>query len=532
MNEELRSSAEELETSKEELQSLNEELRTVNQELKIKIEEQTQANDDIQNLINSTEIGSIFLDRASRIKLFTPRARDIFTLIAADRGRPLSDINSALVGIDIQPDVEHVLERLDRVEREVRTRDDRWYLMRVLPYRTADDRIDGVVVTFVDITERRRVEEEAREFRDRLRLVVDSIAEYAIFTVDASGRIDSWNPGAARAYGYTEDQVLGSLASILYTPDDREQHIDEQELRRADQTGRALDERWHVRRDGSRFFASGVVSPLRDSNGATIGYVKIARDLTERKQWEDALQRAHGELEVRVRQRTSELADANQRLDSQLQERSSKEDEIRGLVRRLLTVQEDERQQLTALKLKIDALGGAATDQQIALVEDVQRAMSRFDEELDFFTRELRPAALDDLGLAVTLRHFIAEWSHDCAIAADFQSRGVDDLSVPRDIATNLYRIAQEALNNVCKHARATHAAVILERRGGELVLVVEDNGVGFAPGTPDGPGKRPGGVGLLGMEERAKVVGGSLEIESSGSGTTVFVKMPLHEPH
>ena len=152
MNEELRSSAEELETSKEELQSLNEELRTVNQELKIKVEEQAQANDDIQNLINSTEIGTIFLDRGSRIKLFTPRARDIFTLIPADLGRPLSDISSTLVDTDLHADIERVLERLERVEREVKTRDDRWQLMRILPYRTADDRIDGVVLTFVDIT--------------------------------------------------------------------------------------------------------------------------------------------------------------------------------------------------------------------------------------------------------------------------------------------------------------------------------------------------------------------------------------------
>ena len=121
MNEELRSSAEEIETSKEELQSVNEELQTVNQELKIKIEEQIQANDDIQNLINSTEIGTVFLDRSSRIKLFTPRARDVFNLIPADCGRPLSDINSVLVNADLAGVVERVLERLERVELEVTT---------------------------------------------------------------------------------------------------------------------------------------------------------------------------------------------------------------------------------------------------------------------------------------------------------------------------------------------------------------------------------------------------------------------------
>ncbi|HKE84187.1 MAG TPA: CheR family methyltransferase [Vicinamibacterales bacterium] len=163
INEELRSATEELETSKEELQSVNEELRTVNQELKVKIEEQSQANNDIQNLVNSTDIGTIFLDRSSRIKLFTPRARDIFSLIPTDRGRPLSDINSHLVDADLQTDIDKVLDDLERIEREVQTKDGRWQLMRLAPYRTYDERIDGVVMTFVDVTERRASEQHLRD---------------------------------------------------------------------------------------------------------------------------------------------------------------------------------------------------------------------------------------------------------------------------------------------------------------------------------------------------------------------------------
>src|SRR5262245_13522559 len=163
INEELRSATEELETSKEELQSVNEELRTVNQELKVKIEEQSQANNDIQNLVNSTDIGTIFLDRSSRIKLFTPRARDIFSLIPSDRGRPLSDINSHLLNADLQADIDKVLYDLERIEREVQTKDGRWQMMRMAPYRTYDERIDGVVITFVDVTERRASEQQLRD---------------------------------------------------------------------------------------------------------------------------------------------------------------------------------------------------------------------------------------------------------------------------------------------------------------------------------------------------------------------------------
>jgi two-component system CheB/CheR fusion protein len=152
MNEELRSAAEELETSKEELQSINEELRTVNQELKVKIEETTLVSNNLHNFINSTDIGTIFLDRSLCVQLFTPAVRGIFNLIPTDFGRPLSDITHRLKDDGLLQDVETVLKRLQAVEREVITVDDRTYLMRVLPYRTADDHIQGVVVTFVDLS--------------------------------------------------------------------------------------------------------------------------------------------------------------------------------------------------------------------------------------------------------------------------------------------------------------------------------------------------------------------------------------------
>jgi two-component system CheB/CheR fusion protein len=158
MNEELRSAAEELETSKEELQSVNEELTTVNQELKLKIDELGLATNDLQNFINSTDIGTIFLDRTLRVKFFTARTRDIFNLLATDAGRPLSDITNSLKYTKLHEDVTLVLERLQTIEREVETKDGRSFLMRVLPYRTSDDRIDGVVLTFVEIRERKRIE--------------------------------------------------------------------------------------------------------------------------------------------------------------------------------------------------------------------------------------------------------------------------------------------------------------------------------------------------------------------------------------
>ncbi|MBV9963029.1 MAG: PAS domain-containing protein [Parafilimonas sp.] len=168
MNEELRSAAEELETSKEELQSMNEELRTVNQELKVKIEEATLTANNLQNLINSTDIGTIFLDRSFRVALFTPAARNIFNLIPADYGRSLSDITSRLEYHNLSHDAETVLEKLTMLEQEVNTTEGRVFLMRISPYRTTEDRINGIVITFVDITQRKEAEQLLQQNMDEL----------------------------------------------------------------------------------------------------------------------------------------------------------------------------------------------------------------------------------------------------------------------------------------------------------------------------------------------------------------------------
>ena len=156
MNEELRSTAEELETSKEELQSINEELLTVNQENKSKIDELSQLTSDLQNLLASTDIATLFLDRDLRIKRFIPRISAVFNVLASDRGRPLAHITHKLHYDTLFTDATSVLQTLVPVEREIGSENGRWYVIRMLPYRTADEHIDGVVVTLVDITQHYR----------------------------------------------------------------------------------------------------------------------------------------------------------------------------------------------------------------------------------------------------------------------------------------------------------------------------------------------------------------------------------------
>jgi len=467
MNEELRSAAEELETSKEELQSINEELSTVNQELKIKIEETTLSSNNLRNLIDSVDIGTMFLDRSLRIMLFTPAIRNIFNLIPGDFGRPLSDITNRLEYQYLQEDIHTVLENLQLVEREVRTTDGNTYMMHVLPYRTAEDRINGVVITFVDISkrketennlktsesrlagevkilndlhtlsvyllsgpnladaavetikavckmvnagmgsmhlyepgpkqltyiahcgtngstilaetafetfmqshwqsainsnqpvivkdadavpgfkesgfpvknagfrsfysipltgrqqktvgvltiyftkphepdgrelyavelyagqtarliERNQSEQYLRTSEERLRVTMESAIDFAIITLDTKGIIVNWNKGAANIFGYKEKEAIGQPADIIFTSRDQELNAPDAEMKTALKKGRALDERWHQRKDGSSLFMSGVLTPMFN-DGKLTGFVKVARDITAQKKAEDAL---------------------------------------------------------------------------------------------------------------------------------------------------------------------------------------------------------------------------------------------------
>lgn len=283
INEELRSASEDLETSKEELQSINEELITVNAELKSKVDETSKVNDDLQNLISSTNIATLFVDRHMRIKWFTPRAQDIFSVIDSDAGRSLLDITHRLDYPTLYSDASDAFGELQLVEREVASQDQKWYLARFLPYRTTDDRIQGAVLTFIDTTDRHNAEERVRAGEAHMKLLAQSMRGYAIITTDLQGKITAWNRGAESIFGYSEQEVIGHYIDIIYTEADRNVGVPEGERKRALEQGQATDERWHIRKDGSQFFCSGLVNPLVDSAGDMMGFAKIARDLTEQQ---------------------------------------------------------------------------------------------------------------------------------------------------------------------------------------------------------------------------------------------------------
>ena len=210
VNEELQSTNEELETSKEELQSLNEELATVNNELQIKVADLSRINNDMNNLVAGTGIATVFVDYDLRLRRFTSAATRIINLIPSDVGRPVSHIVSNLIGYDsLAADAKVVLDTLIPREVEVQSVDGKWFMLRILPYRTTDHVIEGAVITFVDVTEIVATREALRKANDGLRLaVVVNDAHDAITVQDLDGRILAWNRGAARLYGWSEAEAL------------------------------------------------------------------------------------------------------------------------------------------------------------------------------------------------------------------------------------------------------------------------------------------------------------------------------------
>jgi two-component system CheB/CheR fusion protein len=210
VNEELQSTNEELETSKEELQSMNEELSTVNSELQTKVIDLSRANNDLNNLLAGTGIGTVFVNNQLAILRFTPTATKLINLISSDVGRPVGHIVSNLVGYNrLTEDAQAVLDTLVSREVEVQTKEGLWYMMCILPYRTLENVISGVVITFVDITEMKLAEEALRKANEQHRLAVIVLdAHDAITLQDLEGRILAWNPAAEQMYGWSEAEAL------------------------------------------------------------------------------------------------------------------------------------------------------------------------------------------------------------------------------------------------------------------------------------------------------------------------------------
>jgi PAS domain S-box-containing protein len=349
----------------------------------------------------------------------------------------------------------------------------------------------------VDITERK----EAERASEHLAAIVHSSYD-AVIGLDVRGTVTSWNKGAERIFGYLSDEAVGQSILILL-PEER--WPEETEILDRIKKGENIEHFETVRltKDGRSLDISLTISPVKDANGQIIGASKIARDITHRKNAEEAIRR-------------------------------------RETLQRIVEAQETERnriardlhdhlgQQITGLRLKLESIKSLAVENP-AVVNEIDIAChqaNQVDTDMSLLAWELRPVSLDSHGLSEALASFVREWGQSHGITAEFQCVSKNGRLAP-DIETNLYRIAQEALNNILKHAAAREVSVTLNQNAREAVLVIEDDGRGFDPGNT-GP-HAAGGLGLVGMRERAAILGGNLEIEThEGGGTAIYARIPL----
>ena len=528
INEELRSATEELETSKEELQSINEELVTVNYELKVKVEETAKINDDLQNLISSNDIATIFVDREMRVKWFTPKAASLFNLIEADFGRLLSDITHRLQYDRVLADAAETFESLRVIEREIKSLDNRWYLARTLPYRTAEDRIEGAILNFVDITQRRQAEDSLREGQEQMRLVAESATDFAIITMDRAGRITGWNRGAELMFGYAASEVEGQPGDLIFTPEDRAAGVPADELRRARDLGHAEDDRWHLRRDGSRFYCSGVVHPLID--GGLKGYAKIARDLTDKRiqeyEQESTLERTQASNILKdefIAVMSHELRHPLNliQLNMDLLARLPAIMDVPNAARAVTTVQRAVHSQAQIIGDLLD-LSRVRTGKL-----KLDRALTSFDAIVVTIVSACR-GQIDAGGLQL-LTHGL--------------ERGEDSIVLDADV-TRIEQIVWNLLSNAIKFTPPGGTiSVRLDREGTDARLEIGDTGIGIAEESRGkvfdmfgqierhpGPHHQDGlGIGLALVAQLVEAHQGRIAVQSAGEGlgSTFIVSLP-----
>ena len=379
----------------------------------------------------------------------------------------------------------------------------------------------------------RRHAEAERLGEERFRILVEEVRDYAIFMLDPTGHIISWNRGAERIKGYREEEILGKHFSTFYPQADRDAKKPEKELEIATRDGRIEDEGWRVRKDGSMFWANVIITALRDSSGQLIGFGKVTRDITEKMRAEGALRQSNEELEQQVAERMN----AEERLHES-------EDSLRRLSLSLLKTQDEERRRigrelhdsvgqfLAALKMNLDSLC-AAVDPESGEAGDILRQCAELAaesiKEVRTISYLLYPPMLEESGLQSAIQWYLDGFSKRSGIEVKIAA-AANFGRMSRDAELAMFRVLQESLTNVHRHSGSATAEVALRMNEGHVILEVRDNGKGIPAEILEEARKDSFGafgVGLRGMKERMRQLGGDLELTASAKGTTVTAIIP-----
>ena len=343
---------------------------------------------------------------------------------------------------------------------------------------------------------------------EQFRLLVDSVVDYAIFLIDPAGLIISWNSGAKRIKGYEEADVLGRHFSIFYPPAERMRGVPEQLLAVAERDGHARHKGWRLRKDGSRFWADVAITALRSPSGTLHGFAKVTRDMSEHRHAEESLR----EQRALLTKAAGDLLALTRRLVE------AEEAERRRVAREL---HDNVGQSLSALSLNLDiALSHAIVPDVRARLQDSMKLVEGTLQAIESVMADLRPPLLEEYGLGAALERHAEVFSRRTGIVVAFEDGAKERArSLRLEAAVALFRIAQEALNNVAKHAGAKRVRMSLSVRGLDAVISIIDDGCGFDVGAA-----RPDRWGMRTMRERAEAAGGRIDIFSAaGKGTSVM---------
>ncbi|GAB6145492.1 chemotaxis protein CheB [Desulfocicer niacini] len=537
MNEELQSTNEEMETSKEELQSLNEELTTVNNELQEKVSELEEANDDMANLLSSTHIPTIFLDREFRIKRFTPAATQVMHLVGSDTGRQIMHIVQRFHDPDLIEDIQKVLKDLIPIEREISMKhENQWYIRRVLPYRTQDDRIAGVVLTFVDFTQRRKDLEEIKAKEDQLRkaillaplpiilfaedeqilLVSRTWTEITGYEAEELKTISQWTQ---KAYGDKDTKVKEHIQHVLAA----EKQIDEGEF--AVMTKAGVERIWH--------FHSAPLGRLRDGRRMIVG---MAIDMTTRRKYEkdleekeDQLKRINKDLELKVTQRTRRLEEKNKLLEKMAMDLSQVEQREK---RKLASTLHDNLQQLLAsARFRLETYSRKADKEDTQAIDQILQLLNDASAACRDVTLNLASPVLYDAGLLKALKWLCKNSKDNHGLEVSCTIPDSDQRFFDQDTAFFIFQSIKELLFNVVKHSGQTRAGLSVDiKENSFLIIRVSDEGCGFEVQETGDGFVNGGGYGLISIQQRMAFIGGRMEIQSSPvEGTCVDIILPIN---
>jgi two-component system CheB/CheR fusion protein len=525
MNEELQSTNEELESSKEELHSLNEELKTANNELQEKIQETEAINNDLSNFFNSTDIATLFLDSRLCIRRFTPVTNQLFHIIPSDIGRPIQDLSQRFSDPSLWSDAKQVLVQLNQITREVKTGEGRWFNRSVLPFRTLDDRIEGVIINFTDITVLKRSQEELQRNEQRLN-AAQALSMTGSWEYDRIAQQDFWSRQCYELFGYHPGDPAATYNNLLSRihPDDRALWQEAETRSRSSGQEVGMDFRYTTCHGEARFGHAVIKSKVSPQGDQDL-LVGTIQDITERKRLEEELLRAKEDAEKANRAKSAFLSNMSHELRTPL-------NAILGYAQIL---QADEGINLTQRK-SVDTIRQSGSD-LLELIEDV----------LDM--AKIEAGRFELLCTPCDIPYIFSE------VAKIFQMRAQEkgltftyDLKpgVPQVLPLDGKRLRQvvtNLLDNAFKFTEQGGVTLGVDYQQGLLSVEVIDSGIGiqekntdilFRPFIQEGSDRYKSqgtGLGLAISKSLVEQMGGRIHVESApGKGSRFYFSFPAQQ--